>query len=251
MKKSLWLFAFIAIFSVSVTAGRADAYDAKPKLIIVLVFDQFRGDYLDRYRVQFKAKNGWNLFLKQAAHFTDCYYDYANLVTAAGHATIGTGAYTNGHQIPLNEWYERTASDELRQLSSVADDRYSLVGALKGTKDLTGASPHREMATTLGDELVLATQGRARVYGVSMKDRAAILTSGHASRGAFWIDHETGQWITSTYWMSDLPQWAKDFNAGGRRLYGQRDARGHFAQYAVWATNGQPLFAVRRLGIAH
>ena len=79
----------------------ADAYDAQPKLIVVLVFDQFRGDYLDRYRAEFKAKNGWNLFLKQVAHFTDCYYDYANLVTAAGHSTIGTGAYTDGHGIPL------------------------------------------------------------------------------------------------------------------------------------------------------
>jgi hypothetical protein len=194
----------------------ADAYDAKPKLVVVLVFDQFRGDYLDRYRAEFKAKNGWNLFLKQGAHFTDCYYDYANLVTAAGHSTIGTGAYTDGHQIPLNEWYELGPDGKLRQVSSVADDRYKLVGAPAGTKDLTGASAHREMATTLGDELVLATGGKARVYGVSMKDRAAILTSGHATKGAFWIDHDTGTWVTSTYWMTELPGWAVEFNASGR-----------------------------------
>jgi hypothetical protein len=112
---------------------------------------------------EFKAKNGWNLFLKQGAHFTDCYYDYANLVTAAGHATIGTGAYTDGHGIPLNEWYEPGPDGEPRQVSSVADDRYTFVGAPAGTRDLTGASAHREMATTLGDELVLATGGRARV----------------------------------------------------------------------------------------
>lgn len=195
---------------------RADAYDAQPKLVVVLVFDQFRGDYLDRYRADFKSKNGWNLFLKQGAHFTDCYYDYANLVTAAGHSTIGTGAYTDGHQISLNEWYEPGPDGKLRQISSVADDRYKLVGAPAGTKDLTGASAHREMATTLGDELVLATGGRARVYGVSMKDRAAILTSGHATKGAFWIDHDTGTWVTSTYWMTQLPAWAAEFNASGR-----------------------------------
>jgi hypothetical protein len=195
---------------------RADAYDANPRLIVILVFDQFRGDYLDRYRAEFKARNGWNLFLKQGAHFTDCYYDYANLVTAAGHSTIGTGAYTDGHQIPLNEWYEPGPDGKLRQVSSVADDRYKLVGAPAGTKDLTGASAHREMASTLGDELVLATGGRARVYGVSMKDRAAILTSGHATKGAFWIDHDTGTWITSTYWMTQLPKWAVEFNASKR-----------------------------------
>jgi arylsulfatase A-like enzyme len=214
MKKLEHLFVFLTLLSFCTSAAHGDAYDARPKLVIILVFDQFRGDYLDRYRAEFKEKNGWNLFLKQGAHFTDCYYDYANLVTAAGHATIGTGAYTDSHQIPLNEWYERSSDGTLRQVSSVADDRYELVGAPAGTKDLIGASAHREMATTLGDELVLATRGRSRVYGVSMKDRAAILTSGHATNGAFWVDHETGQWVTSTYWMKDLPQWVKDFNSG-------------------------------------
>ena len=209
----------------------ADAYDAKPRLVVILVFDQFRGDYLDRYRDEFKAKNGWNLFLKQGAHFTDCYYDYANLVTAAGHATIGTGAYTDGHEIPLNEWYEPGPDGTLQSVSSVADNRYVLVGAPAGTKDLTGASAHREMATTLGDELVLATGGKARVYGVSMKDRAAILTSGHATRGAFWVDHETGTWETSTYWMKDLPAWAVQFNASNHAAVARKNSgqpRGSF-----------------------
>ena len=216
MRKAACLLVLLTIVGLCSPELRADAYDAQPKLVVVLVFDQFRGDYLDRYRADFKSKNGWNLFLKQGAHFTDCYYDYANLVTAAGHSTIGTGAYTDGHQIPLNEWYEPGPDGKLRQISSVADDRYKLVGAPAGTKDLTGASAHREMATTLGDELVLATGGRARVYGVSMKDRAAILTSGHATKGAFWIDHDTGTWVTSTYWMTQLPAWAAEFNASGR-----------------------------------
>ena len=216
MRKFGYLLAVFTVVAWCAPGVWADAYDAKPKLIVVLVFDQFRGDYLDRYRGEFKAKNGWNLFLKQGAHFTDCYYDYANLVTAAGHSTIGTGAYTDGHGIPLNEWYEPGPDGKLRQVSSVADDRYKLVGAPAGTTDLTGASAHREMASTLGDELVLATNGRARVYGVSMKDRAAILTSGHATKGAFWIDHDTGTWVTSTYWMTQLPSWAVKFNASGR-----------------------------------
>src|SRR5580698_6166684 len=218
------LFAFASLIALCVQAGFADSYDAKPKLVIVLVLDQFRGDYLDRYRSEFKAANGWNLFLKQGAHFTDCYYDYANLVTAAGHATIGTGAYTDGHQIPLNEWYEAGPDGQMHSVSSVADDRYTLVGAPLGTKDLTGASAHREMATTLGDELVLATGGRARVYGVSMKDRAAILTSGHASKGAFWIDHDSGTWETSTYWMKELPTWAAQFNASDRAAQARKES---------------------------
>lgn len=218
------LCALVCLLVFCVPAGFADAYDAKPKLVVILVFDQFRGDYLDRYRADFKAKNGWNLFLKQGAHFTDCYYDYANLVTAAGHATIGTGAYTDGHGIPLNEWYEPGPDGTLHAVSSVADDRYTLVGAPAGTKEMTGASAHREMATTLGDELVLATGGKARVYGVSMKDRAAILTSGHATKGAFWIDHESGVWETSTYWMKELPPWAAQFNASDRAAIARKDS---------------------------
>jgi arylsulfatase A-like enzyme len=243
MKKLGQLFLFLALLSSCISTARADAYDARPKLVIILVFDQFRGDYLDRYRAEFKAKNGWNLFLKQGAHFTDCYYDYANLVTAAGHATIGTGAYTDGHQIPLNEWYERSPDGTLRQVSSVADDRFKLVGAPAGTMDLTGASAHREMATTLGDELVLATQGHARVYGVSMKDRAAILTSGHATNGAFWVDHETGQWVTSTYWMKELPQWAKDFNAGNHTADAR--AKSHVPQGSFYEIVGRTAASVQ------
>jgi predicted AlkP superfamily pyrophosphatase or phosphodiesterase len=243
MKKLKRLAVFLALLSFCSSTSRADAYDARPKLVIVLVFDQFRGDFLDRYRAEFKAKNGWNLFLKRGAHFTDCYYDYANLVTAAGHATIGTGAYTDSHQIPLNEWYERSSDGTLRQVSSVADDRYKLVGAPPGTKDLTGASAHREMATTLGDELVLATQGRAHVYGVSMKDRAAILTSGHATNGAFWIDHETGQWVTSTYWMKELPQWAKDFNNGNHAA--EARAKSHLPQGSFYEIVGRTAASVQ------
>lgn len=196
------------------TTLAAQAYDGHPKLVILLVFDQFRGDYLDRYRNDFKAKNGWNLFLRQGAHFPDCYYDYANLVTAAGHATIGTGAYTDGHGIPLNEWYEAAKDGSPRQVSSVTDDRYHLVGVPAGTPTTPGTSPHNELATTLGDELVLDTRGRARVFGVSLKDRAAILTSGHASKAAFWIDHESGRWVTSNYWMEQLPDWVSRFNDG-------------------------------------
>jgi arylsulfatase A-like enzyme len=231
MRKIARLLTLIVVFASCAPAMHADAYDANPKLIVMLVFDQFRGDYLDRYRADFKAKNGWNLFLKQGAHFTDCYYDYANLVTAAGHATIGTGAYTDGHEIPLNEWYEPGPDGKMRQISSVADDRYRLVGAPAGTKDMTGASAHREMASTLGDELVLATSGKARVYGVSMKDRAAILISGHATKGAFWIDHSTGQWVTSTYWMNQLPTWATAFNESGRAEQARKEsgfAKGNF-----------------------
>ncbi len=204
----------VALIASSALPSRASAYDGSPKLVIVLVFDQMRGDYLERFRGDFKAKNGWNLFLKQGAHYTDCYYDYANLVTGPGHSTIGTGAYTDGHGVPVNDWWEQGPDGKPRSVQSIDDDRYTIVGEPAGTKVTPGASPKNEMASTIGDELVLATGGKARVYGVSLKDRASILTSGHVSKAAFWVDHATGSWITSTYYMDKLPAWVSDYNAG-------------------------------------
>lgn len=194
-------------------SARSDAYHGTPRLIVILVIDQFRGDYLERYRDDFKTASGFNLFLKRGAYFTDCYYDYANTMTAPGHSTIGTGAYTNGHGIALNEWWDLERST-LHPVSSVEDERYEIVGDHAKT-DL-GSSPRNELASTLGDELVLATGGRSKLFGVSLKDRAAILTSGHASNGAFWLDHASGHFVSSTYWGAELPAWVQTFNHGSR-----------------------------------
>ncbi len=211
-------FAIRALATLSVILGgawhsaQATAYDAKPKLVVILVIDQFRGDYLDRYRADFKTPNGFNLFLKKGAYFPDCYFDYANTMTAPGHATIGTGAYTDGHNIALNDWWDLQRSAG-HMISSVEDERYTTVGLPDSSP--TGASPRNELASTLGDEVVLSTGGKAKLFGVSLKDRAAILTSGHASRGAFWIDHATGRFISSTFWYKELPAWAAEFNSNG------------------------------------
>src|SRR6266481_8058933 len=89
----------------SIPAAFASAYNARPKLVVVIVIDQFRGDYLERYRDQF-VENGFRLFLDHGANFTDCNYDYANLRTAPGHATLFTGAYSDGHGIAANEWWD-------------------------------------------------------------------------------------------------------------------------------------------------
>lgn len=214
----------------------AQVYVAKPKLIVIVVIDQFRGDYLNRYQTEFKG-HGFRLFTQDGAWFTDCYYDYANTKTAPGHATIGTGAYTDGHGIEANEWWDASRSDQ-HKVSSVEDERYQLVdipassipanqpGApADAPKFLEGSSPRNLRATTLGDELRLATQGKARVYGVSLKDRAAILPPGQSANGAFWIDNSSGVFTTSTYYMEHLPEWARAFNASDRRLEAEREAK--------------------------
>ncbi len=205
------------------TPASAEAYNARPKLVIILVLDQFRGDYLDRYRADFKTPNGFNLFLNRGAYFTDCYYDYANTMTAPGHSTIGTGAYTDGHGISLNEWWDLKRSTT-HPVSSVDDEQYSLVGNDDGPQ--VGTSPRNELASTLGDEVVLATRGQSKLFGISLKDRAAILTSGHASNGAFWLDHASGKFVSSTYWGPQLPAWVQAFNNSGRAAQAIKEANG-------------------------
>src|SRR5580658_8488764 len=148
---SLILISSLVVFP---SAGNASAYNARPKLIVVIVIDQFRGDYLERYRDQF-GNGGFRLFLDHGANFTDCNYDYANTRTAPGHATLFTGAYSNGHGIVANEWWD---PKKRKMVTSVEDDDAKLVG-IDGDK--TGASPHNLLADTLGDELKLATQGKA------------------------------------------------------------------------------------------
>lgn len=183
----------------------ASAYNARPKLVVIVVIDQFRADYLERYRDQF-GEGGFKLFLDHGANYTNCHYNYANTHTAPGHATLLTGAYSSGHGIMANEWWD---TQKKRMVTSVQDEATKVVGiASTGS----GSSPHNLQADTLGDELKLATQGKSRVFGVSLKDRAAVLPAGFAGDGAYWIDSKSGAWITSTYYRSELPKWVQDFN---------------------------------------
>ena len=241
-RRCLALAVAAALILASIPLSFASAYNAHPKLIVVIVIDQFRADYLERYRNQF-GEGGFRLFLAHGANFTDCNYDYANTRTAPGHATLFTGAYSNGHGIVANEWWD---PKKRKMVTSVEDDDVKPVGIgsdqTKGdqnkgdqnkgdqTSGKAGASPHNLLADTLGDELKLATQGVSRVFSLSLKDRAAILPGGFAADAAYWIDSKSGAWITSTYYRPDLPQWAQDFNTSNRAAkYWDRD----------WEANGK------------
>jgi len=215
-------FAFLFVFLAMAVSCFASAYNARPKLVVVIVIDQFRGDYLERYRDQF-GDAGFRMLLDRGAYFPNCNYNYANTRTAPGHSTLFTGAYTIGHGIVSNEWWDPVKN---AMVTSVEDDSTKLVG-VNGNK--AGASPHNLMADTLGDELKLATQGKSRVFAISLKDRAAVLPGGFAADGAYWIEPQRGEWITSTYYRNDLPQWVLDFNARQIDKYWNRewkDARG-------------------------
>ena len=211
----LTAFALLAAITVLSVPSAGSAYNGHPKLVVVIVIDQFRGDYLERYRDQF-GESGFRLFLDHGAYFPNCNYNYANTRTAPGHSTLFTGTYSNGHGIAANEWWD---PKKKRIVTSVEDDATKLVG-ISGEKN--GASPHNLLADTLGDELKLATQGKARVFGVSLKDRGAVIPAGFAG-DAYWIDPKSGNWVTSTYYRNDLPKWVQDFNSSRPAKYWDRE----------------------------
>jgi len=198
----------LVVLACAVCAS-GSAYNAHPKLVVVIIIDQFRGDYLERYRDQL-VDGGFRVFLDRGAYFADCNYDYANTRTAPGHATLFTGSYTSGHGIVANEWWD---PQKKKRVTSVEDETTKLVGIDRAGP---GASPHNLTSDTLGDELKLATGGKSRVFTVSLKDRAAVLPAGFSGDGAYWIDPKTGDWITSSYYRPDLPEWVRNFNSGHR-----------------------------------
>ncbi len=206
----------IALFLLGICAVAvfASAYDAQPKLVVIVVVDQLRGDLLERHHDAF-AEGGFRRLMDHGAWFTSCYYNYAATKTAPGHSTIGTGTYSLGHGIFANEWWDPR---ERRIVTAVEDENTHQVGLPAGVEgEKWSASPHNLMTDTIGDELKLATGGRARVYGLSLKDRAAILPVGWSADGAFFLDPQSGYIVTSSYYMAQAPEWLTQFNAGPAR----------------------------------
>ena len=183
-------------------ASLAAAAPKKPKLVLAIVVDQFRYDYLTRFRSDYTA--GLNRLLTHGAVFTDARYNHFPTVTAAGHSTFLSGATLSISGIIGNDWYDR---DEGREVTSVSDANTRLVGGRGGP----GSSPNRLLVSTVGDELKIAN-GKSKVIGVSLKDRSAILPAGHMANGAYWYDNTSGNFVTSTFYLDQLPNWVKAFN---------------------------------------
>ncbi len=181
----------------------AGAAPKKPKLVLAIVVDQFRYDYLTRFRGEFNG--GLARLLTKGAVFTNANYIHVPAITAVGHSTFLTGATPSVSGIVGNDWYDR---DEGVKVSSVSDAKTQLLGASGA-----GSSPNRLLVSTVGDELKIAGGGKPRVIGVSLKDRAAILPSGHMADGAYWFDPKAGNFVSSSYYFKDLPAWVKEFNA--------------------------------------
>jgi len=176
---------------------------ARPRLVLAVIVDQFRYDYLLRFRADYHG--GLARLLERGAFFTDAHYLHAYTVTAVGHATFLTGATPSESGIVGNEWYDRGAG---KTVTSVTDATTQAVGGAPGAG---GSSPRRLLVSTVGDEVKMGIPG-SKVIGISIKDRAAILPSGHMADAAYWYDAASNRWVTSSYYRGDLPAWVKSLN---------------------------------------
>ncbi len=178
----------------------------RPKLVVGIVVDQMKYDYLNRYWNKL-GDRGFKRLVSQGFECSNTKYNYAPTVTGPGHASVYTGATPATHGIISNDWYDRIAH---KNLYCVDDPKVKSVGADGNTGMM---SPANLLVNTVGDELKLATNFQAKVIGIALKDRGAILPAGHAANAAYWFDNKTGNWISSTYYMQELPSWVNAFNA--------------------------------------
>ncbi len=178
-------------------------FGEKPKLVVGVVVDQMRWDYLDRYYYKF-TENGFRRLINKGFSCDNCLINYVPTITAIGHTSIYTGSTPALHGICGNTFYI-----DGKRTYCTRDDSVDCVGS---TSDNGKMSPRNLMATTIGDQLRLHTDFRSKVIGVSYKDRAAILPAGHAANAAYWLDTKNLCFISSTYYMKELPDWAKEVN---------------------------------------
>ncbi len=188
------------------SCNKTEKKNTKPKLVIGIVVDQMRYDYLTRFSNRFQD-DGFKRFLNDGFSLENAHYNLIPTYTAVGHASIYTGTTPNNHGIISNNWYDKYLKESIY---CVDDDNYNTVG--NNGKD-GKKSPNRMFTTTLTDQLQLHQVSKGKTIGVAIKDRSAILPAGHTANAAYWFNGgKRGQWISSSYYMNELPKWVEEFN---------------------------------------
>lgn len=178
-----------------------------PRLVVGIVVDQMRWDYLERFAPLFKSNGGFKRMMNQGFSNDNCQIGYTPSVTACGHTGIYTGTVPAIHGITGNAWYDAL----LKRTVYCSEDRTVEGVGTKGASD-GKMSPKNMLTTSISDELRMATNFKSKVIGVAIKDRGAILPAGHSANGAYWFDAKSGKFITSTYYFKELPEWVAKFN---------------------------------------
>ncbi len=196
----------IAMLVVLALAAPLPAAPSAPRLVLQITVDQLRGDLPGRYADRL-SDGGFRYLMEKSTWYIDAHYRHANTETAVGHATLATGADPSRHGIVANDWINQKTG---AFVYNTEDERHHIIG--REPKAHEGVSPRNLAASTFGDELVVHNGGCSRVFSVSVKDRGAILPGGHAGK-AFWFSKSSGEFVTSTYYYNDYPQWVKQWNA--------------------------------------
>jgi predicted AlkP superfamily pyrophosphatase or phosphodiesterase len=225
LRRRLALFlGFVILFSTggpgTITyaqrGARKENSVKKVRLVLGIVIDQFRYDYLTRFEDLF-ATGGFRRLLREGAVFTNANYIYLPTVTAPGHAAFMSGSVPALNGIVGNDWFDRELG---KNVTSISDSSVKLLGGQGGEP----ASPSRLIGSTVGDQLRLSNNGQSKVVGIAFKDRAAILPVGKHPNGAYWFNSTSGTFVSSTYYFSDLPGWAREFDQNNRpdKYFGAR-----------------------------
>ena len=202
----LLLLLFVSNVAFSQSGNTVKNPVKRPKLVVGIVVDQMRWDYLYRYYDRYAANGGFKRMINQGFSCENTFINYIPTVTACGHTTLYTGSVPAIHGIAGNEWYDPQAN---RYVYCAGDTTVQGVGT---TSSAGKMSPRNMLTTSITDELRLATNFRSKVIGISFKDRGAILPAGHSANAAYWYDGATGNFISSTYYMQSLPAWVTEFN---------------------------------------
>lgn len=199
-------FFFAVLVMLSAFPGMSQNINQRPKLVVGIVIDQMRWDYLYRYYDRYQPNGGFKQMINQGFSCENTFIPYTPTITACGHASIYTGSVPAINGITGNDWWDYT----LAKMVYCTDD--DSVKPVPDNRVGEPMSPKNLLVTTIGDELNLATNFRSKVIGIGLKDRGAILPAGHTANAAYWYSSSTGEWITSSYYMNDLPRWLKDLN---------------------------------------
>lgn len=202
------LCSFISpnVFAQQKKISKASTIAAAPKLVVGIVIDQMRWDYLYRFGARY-GSGGFKRLMKQGFNFENAYIPYVPSYTAVGHSTIFNGSVPAISGIVGNNWWEKTIKKNMYCTSD------STVTAVGGTELAGKMSPRNMHVTSICDELKLSNNFKSKVIGIALKDRGSILPAGHSANAAYWFDEAVGKWVTSSFYMNSLPQWVMNFNA--------------------------------------
>ena len=196
---------FLIVLGVIFTSGIAqENINRSPKLVVGIVVDQMRYDYLTRFYDRF-GEGGFKRMINEGFNCKNNHFNYVPTYTGPGHTSVFTGTTPQNHGIISNHWYNKFS----KEMVYCASD--SSVKAVGSDSDMEQMSPHRMKTTTVADQNRLHTQLRGKTIGIAIKDRGAILPAGHTANAAYWFrGKDEGKWITSTYYRNELPDWGKE-----------------------------------------